>query len=113
MYITQKCDPLRRYAMYKVLTCLFFVQQMRLYMNLFIESIEGGMYIAGIGSDKATSFLKDSYRNSPSFQSITDIREQVSGQHFDKIFLKQNTPYDEMCGSAVEDDKLMIELEWR
>ncbi|MFC3123413.1 DUF6482 family protein [Agaribacter flavus] len=82
-------------------------------MNLFIESIEGGMYIAGIGSDRARSYLRDSYRNTSSFQSITDIREQVSGQHFDKIFLKQTTPYDEMCGTNVRDDKLMIELEWR
>ncbi len=82
-------------------------------MNLYIESIEGGMYVAGIGKDNATSFLRDSYRNASVFQSITDIREQVSGQHFEKVYLKQNTPYDEMCGSEVNDEKLMIELDWR
>ena len=82
-------------------------------MNLFIESIEGGMYIAGIGSDKPSTFLKDEYRDRRSFQSISDIKDQVSGKQFDKVLLKQNTPYDEMCGSSMCDDKLMIELEWR
>ena len=43
-------------------------------MNLFIESIEGGLYIAGIGEEKATRFIRDEYRNSSSFQSITDWR---------------------------------------
>ncbi|MGQ8366845.1 DUF6482 family protein [Glaciecola sp. 1036] len=81
-------------------------------MNLFIESIEGGLYMAGIGEEKATRFIRDEYRNSSSFQSITDIREQLSGQHFDKVYLRQATPYDEMCGSS-EDDKLMMELNWR
>lgn len=82
-------------------------------MNLFIESIEGGKYIAGIGESKATQFLRDSYRDSASFQSISDIKEQLAGQEFEKVYLKQNTPYDEMCGSATYDDKLMLELEWR
>lgn len=82
-------------------------------MNLYIESIEGGMYIAGTGREKATSFLRDSYRNASVFQSITDIREQVSSEHFDKVYLKQSTPYDEMCGCDKNDEKLMIELNWR
>ncbi|MEM0909656.1 MAG: DUF6482 family protein [Pseudomonadota bacterium] len=82
-------------------------------MNLYIESIEGGMYIAGTGEESATSFLRDNYRNASVFQSITDIREQVSGQHFEKVYLKQNTPYDEMCGTDTSDDKLMLELDWR
>ena len=31
-------------------------------MNLYIESIEGGTYIAGVGEKKATEFLVDEYR---------------------------------------------------
>ncbi|MBT1449874.1 NADH-quinone reductase [Glaciecola sp. XM2] len=82
-------------------------------MNLFIESIEGGTYIAGIGDTQATQYLRDEYRGSRQFQSISDLKTQVSGQQFDKVWLKQNTPYDEMCGSDMHDDKLMIELNWR
>jgi hypothetical protein len=83
-------------------------------MNLFIESIEGGTYIAGIGETQATTFLRDEYRDSMQFQSISDLKEQLAGQHFDKVWLKQNTPYDEMVGTEDhDDDKLMLELEWR
>jgi hypothetical protein len=82
-------------------------------MNLFIESIEGGTYIAGIGETKATEILRDEYRDSRQFQSISDIKTQLAGRSFDKVWLKQNTPYDEMVGSDTYDDKLTIELEWR
>jgi hypothetical protein len=82
-------------------------------MNLFIESIEGGTFIAGIGESHATEYLHDEYRGNKQFQSISDIREQLGGRKFDKVWLRQNTPYDEMCGSDTQDEKLMIELEWR
>jgi len=81
-------------------------------MNLFIESIEGGTYIAGIGDTKATEILRDEYRDSRQFQSISDIKTQLAGRSFEKVWLKQNTPYDEMVGSDTFDDKLTIELEW-
>jgi hypothetical protein len=80
--------------------------------NLYIESIEGGTYIAGIGETKATEFLRDTTRDSPQFQSLSELKEQLAGRTFDKVWLKQNTPYDEMIGSDIKDDKLMIELEW-
>ncbi|MFC4701751.1 DUF6482 family protein [Glaciecola siphonariae] len=82
-------------------------------MNLFIESIEGGTYVAGVGDKQATEYLRDEYRDSMQFQSIAEIREQLSGRNFDKVWLRQNTPYDEMCGTDTHDDKLVIELEWR
>jgi hypothetical protein len=80
--------------------------------NLYIESIEGGTYIAGIGDTKATEFLRDTYRDSPQFQSLRDLKVQLAGRTFDHVWLKQNTPYDEMVGSDTNDDKLMIEIEW-
>lgn len=79
-------------------------------MNLYIESIEGGNYIARMG-EKQTP-IRDEYRNSDSFQSLSEIKEKVSGQMFDKVWLKQSTPYDEMCGSFEEGQKLMLELDW-
>jgi len=82
-------------------------------MNLYIESIEGGTYIAGIGKESAETLLRDEYRDNRCFQSLSDIKDHLAGQHFDKVWLKQNTPYDEMCGSHDENQKLMIELDWR
>lgn len=82
-------------------------------MNLYIESIEGGTYIAGIGGQSMEHRLKDRYRESDNFKSLSEIREQTAGQTFEKIYLKQNTPYDEMCGSYENSEKLTLELDWR
>jgi hypothetical protein len=82
-------------------------------MNLFIESIEGGTYLAGIGDKFASEYLRDQYRDSNQFQSIAEIKEQLSNHSFDNVWLRQNTPYDEMCGSDTTGDKLVIELDWR
>lgn len=82
-------------------------------MNLFIESIEGGTYVAGIGNQSIEQVLRDEYRDSNNFKSLSEIKEQLSGQQFDKVYLKQNTPYDEMCGSYDSNQKLLLELEWR
>jgi hypothetical protein len=81
-------------------------------MNLFIESIEGGTFVAGTGEDAIETRLKDINRNSSNFQSIREIKEQLAGQHFDKVWLKQNTPYDEMCGTNEPEQKLLLELDW-
>ncbi len=82
-------------------------------MNLFIESIEGGKYIAAIGKESAEVALHDNYRDSRSFNSLTELKEHVEGKSFDNVYLKQNTPYDEMCGSYEDNEKLLIELHWR
>ncbi|MFT4653933.1 MAG: hypothetical protein ACJA0G_001819 [Kangiellaceae bacterium] len=81
-------------------------------MNLFIESIEGGTFVAGIGELRAEKQLRDKYRNSTNFQSIREIKEQLAGQKFEKVWLKQSTPYDEMCGTHEPEEKLMMELDW-
>lgn len=82
-------------------------------MNLFIESIEGGVYLAGIGETKMESLLKEKHSNSHSFQCINTIKSQVKGQNFEKIWLKQNTPYEEMCGLKSSTESLVIELDWQ
>ena len=81
-------------------------------MNLYIESIEGGTFIAGTGEDSMQTQLKDKYRDSANFQSISEIKEQLADQNFDKVWLKQNTPYDEMCGTHEPEGKLLLELDW-
>lgn len=82
-------------------------------MNLFIESIEGGTYIAGIGEEQATEYLRDDYRGSMQFQSLAELKEQLSGHDFEKVWLLQSTPYEEMVGSDQNNEKLAIELKWR
>jgi hypothetical protein len=82
-------------------------------MNLYIESIEGGTYIAAVGESSADTYLRDKHSDSLSFQCINSIKLQVENMHFDKIWLKQNTPYEEMCGLKSSDESLVIELDWR
>jgi hypothetical protein len=61
-------------------------------VNLFIESIEGGTYIAGTGETKIETFFLDKYSKTLSFQSINNIKLRVEGQKFENVWLKQNTP---------------------
>ena len=82
-------------------------------MNLYIESIEGGTYIAAVGESGADTYLRDKHSDSLSFQCINSIKLQVDNMQFDKIWLKQNTPYEEMCGLKSSDESLVIELDWR
>jgi len=82
-------------------------------MNLYIDSIEGGTYLAGMGDTHPTEYLKDEYRDSMQFQSLSDLKEQTSNRQFEKVILRQNTPYDEMCGSEEQKESLTIELNWR
>lgn len=82
-------------------------------MNLYIESIEGGTYIAGTGETSADNLLKEKHSNSLSFKCINTIKQQVQGQRFEKVWLTQNTPYEEMCGLTSSGESLMIELDWR
>ncbi|WP_371195559.1 DUF6482 family protein [Glaciecola sp. SC05] len=81
-------------------------------MNLFIESIEGGTYLAAIGDKRGTEYLQDGYRGSMQFQSLSELREQLSGRTFEKVWLMQKTPYDEMCGLETQNETLTIELDW-
>lgn len=81
-------------------------------MNLFIESIEGGTYVAGYGEEKADTLLRDKKTKSLSFLCINSIKQQTQGTNFEKVWLKQSTPYEEMCGLKSSDESLSIELAW-
>lgn len=82
-------------------------------MNLFIESIEGGVYIAGTGETKIETFFLDKYSKTLSFQSLDHIKQRVEGQKFESIWLKQNTPYEEMCGLDSNTEVPAIKLDWK
>jgi len=82
-------------------------------MNLFIESIEGGTYIAGTGETKVDTFFLDKYSKTMSFQCINNIKLRVEGQKFEHVWLKQNTPYEEMCGLDSSTESPVIRLDWK
>ena len=81
-------------------------------MNLFIESIEGGTYLVALDKGSSREYLKDNHHRPKSFHCISEIKAHFSGTHFDKVWLKQNTPYDEMCGMDNSNEKLEIEIDW-
>nr|WP_297350193.1 DUF6482 family protein [uncultured Glaciecola sp.] len=81
-------------------------------MNLFIESIEGGVYIAGTGEEKIDMFFLDKYSKTLSFQSLNHIKLRVEGETFENVWLKQNTPYEEMCGLDSSTENPVIKLDW-
>ncbi|MFC3094979.1 NADH-quinone reductase [Alteromonas sediminis] len=82
-------------------------------MNLFIESIEGGTYLVAFDDGEARQYIRDNHSRPKAFHCISEIKSHFSGQQFDKVWLKQNTPYDEMCGMEAGTEKLEIEIDWR
>ena len=81
-------------------------------MNLFIESIEGGTYLAALERGNQRDFLRDNNLKPKTFHCINEIRDHLSGQQFERVTLKQSTPYDEMCGMDPLSQSLEIEIEW-
>ncbi|MBT0587473.1 DUF6482 family protein [Alteromonas oceanisediminis] len=81
-------------------------------MNLFIESIEGGTYLAALDNAGHRDYLKDSANKPIAFDCLNEIKSYLAGQTFERVWLKQNTPYDEMVGLDSSDEKLEIEIEW-
>lgn len=81
-------------------------------MNLFIESIEGGTYLAAIDDGSTRDYLKDNKSKPKAFHCLNEIREHLSGRSFERVTLRQSTPYDEMCGMDSGSQSLDLELEW-
>lgn len=81
-------------------------------MNLFIESIEGGTYLVALESNGNREYLRDSTARPLAFHCLSEIKHHLSNKHFEKVWLKQNTPYDEMCGMETSNEKLEMEIDW-
>ncbi len=81
-------------------------------MNLFIESIEGGTYLAALDNGRDLDFVRDNTSKPKAFHCLNEIKEHLSGLQFERVMLKQSTPYDEMCGLDSGAQALEIELEW-
>lgn len=81
-------------------------------MNLFIESIEGGTYLAALEQGNQRDFLRDRNSKPMTFHCLSEIKTHLSGRQFDRVMLKQSTPYDEMCGLDAGSEKLEMEIDW-
>ena len=81
-------------------------------MNLFIESIEGGTYLAATGDGQQRDYIRCNKNMPRAFHCLNEIKEHLNGQEFEKVWLKQSTPYEEMCGLDSADYNLEMEIDW-
>jgi hypothetical protein len=81
-------------------------------MNLFIESIEGGTYLAAYEQGNQRDYLRDRNSKTLTFHCISEIKNHLAGQEFERVTLRQSTPYDEMCGQSMGGESLELEIEW-
>jgi hypothetical protein len=84
-------------------------------MKLYIESIEGGTYLASEGEGKAEdkqNIVRDRNNIPMTFDCLNEIKVHLNHKRFDEVWLKQTTPYDEMCGLDDKQEKLEMLIDW-
>lgn len=81
-------------------------------MNLYIESLEGGNYLVSTGDESQRTLLRDNRERPKMFHCLTEIREHFGNNSFQKVWLKQSTPYEEMVGQRSSQDPLELEIDW-
>ena len=81
-------------------------------MDLHIESLEGGTYLASITDGERKYYVFDEQNRPKAFHCISEIKNHLSQDRFEKVFLKQDTPYDEMCGLGDEHELQEMEIDW-
>jgi hypothetical protein len=81
-------------------------------MNLYIESIEGGTYLASVGEKENQNIVRDRNNTPMAFDCLNEIKLHLNHKHFNEVWLKQSTPYDEMCGLDDKSEKLEMLIDW-
>ena len=81
-------------------------------MNLYIESIEGGNYVVTTGESDTQQPLMKAEGKPYTFHCLNEIRNHFEGRSFDKVWLRQATPYEEMVGQTCRDTTLDMEIDW-
>lgn len=81
-------------------------------MNLYIESLEGGNYLASTGNGATRTLVRDNKSQPKTFHCLNEIREHFDHQPFEQVWLRQNTPYEEMVGQHERASPLDLEIEW-
>lgn len=80
-------------------------------MNLYIESLEGGNYLASTGVGSSRALVRDKSSQPKTFHCLNEIREHFDTQSFEHVWLRQNTPYEEMVGQTDHPGALELEIE--
>lgn len=81
-------------------------------MNLYIESLEGGNYLASTGMGASRTLVRDNKAQPKTFHCLNEIRAHFDSESFDHVWLRQNTPYEEMVGQHERPSPLDLEIEW-
>ncbi len=81
-------------------------------MNLYIESLEGGNYLAATGIGANRTLVRDNKSQPKSFHCLNEIREHFNTKDFEHVWLRQSTPYEEMVGQTDHPGALELEIEW-
>ena len=81
-------------------------------MNLNIESFEGGFYLCHIEDKDKDYYVYDESNHPKKFNCLNEIKTFLDNETFEKVWLKQNTPYDEMCGMTPNPEDLKMEIDW-
>ena len=81
-------------------------------MNLYIESLEGGYFIVSTGEENDRKPVMADEGKPKTFESIDEIRTHFEHKSFDKVWLRQATPYEEMVGQGDNDSSLEVEIAW-
>ncbi|APD90391.1 DUF6482 family protein [Alteromonas mediterranea] len=81
-------------------------------MNLYIESLEGGNYLASTGMGATRTLVRDNKSQPKTFHCLNEIREHFHTKSFEHVWLRQSTPYEEMVGQTDHPGALELEIEW-
>lgn len=82
-------------------------------MELQIESLEGGIYIAYSVEGKEKMLLRDGNHDPLKFSSLCQAKEHFKCQQYHSACLIHFSAYDEMCGENITSGiPLKTELKW-
>lgn len=81
-------------------------------MNLYIESIEGGNYLAATGLGTSRTLVRDKTSRPKTFHCLNEIKDHFNTKEFEHVWLRQTTPYEEMVGQTDVPDALELEIDW-
>ncbi|GLT19859.1 hypothetical protein GCM10007938_36420 [Vibrio zhanjiangensis] len=82
-------------------------------MELQIESLEGGIYLAYSVDGSARKLLRDSKHDPLKFSSLCQAKEHFKDQQYRSASLIHQSAYDEMCGESISAGiPLKTDLKW-
>ncbi|ANW25991.1 Na(+)-translocating NADH-quinone reductase subunit B [Vibrio coralliilyticus] len=82
-------------------------------MELQIESLEGGIYLAYSIDEGDRLLLRDTNQNPLKFCSLSQAKEHFKDQHYHSASLVHQSAYDEMCGENIgSGHSLKTDLMW-